>query len=58
MTRYVIELAKQFNSYYNSTQIIVEDELLKNTRLMLVYSVKLVIKIALSLLGIEAPNKM
>jgi len=58
VTRYVIELAKQFNSYYNSTQIIVEDELLKNTRLMLVYSVKLVIKIALSLLGIEAPNKM
>lgn len=58
VTRYVIELAKQFNSYYNSTQIIVEDELLKNTRLMLVYSVKVVIKIALSLLGIEAPNKM
>ena len=58
ITRYTTELAKQFNKYYNSTQIIVEDELLKNTRLMLCYAVKTVIKEGLNLIGVAAPEKM
>jgi len=58
ITRHILELAKLFNKYYNSTSIIVEDEKLKQTRLSLVYAVKTVIKTGLSLLGIEAPNKM
>lgn len=58
VTRYVTGLAQDFNSYYNSTQILVEDEDLRNTRLMLAYSVKLVIKLGLGLLGISAPEKM
>jgi arginyl-tRNA synthetase len=58
ITRHILELAKLFNKYYNSTSIIVEDERIKQTRLSLVYAVKMVIKTGLSLLGIEAPNKM
>ncbi|MDO5041400.1 MAG: arginine--tRNA ligase [Peptoniphilus sp.] len=58
ITRYTVELARAFNRYYNHTQIIIEDELLKNTRLMLCYAVKNVIKEGLGLLGIASPEKM
>ncbi|MFR7350065.1 arginine--tRNA ligase [Peptoniphilus sp.] len=58
ISRYVVELAKDFNKYYNQVTINVDDEKLKNTRLMLCYSVKNVISEGLSLLGIEAPEKM
>lgn len=58
ITRHVVELAKAFNKYYNSTPIIVEDEELKAARLFLCYSVKIVIKNALSILGIKSPEKM
>ncbi|SHH44620.1 arginyl-tRNA synthetase [Anaerosphaera aminiphila DSM 21120] len=58
VTRYTVELAKQFNKYYNTTQVIVDDELLKNTRLMLCYAVKTVIKEGLNLIGVAAPEKM
>ncbi|MGO3751833.1 MAG: arginine--tRNA ligase [Peptoniphilaceae bacterium] len=58
VTRYVVDLAKKFNKYYNTTQINVEDEKLKNTRLMLCYAVKTVIKEGLNLLGVHAPEKM
>ncbi|MGI5950008.1 arginine--tRNA ligase [Peptoniphilus sp.] len=58
ITRYVVELAKKFNKFYNQTQILVEDEELRNTRLMLCYTVKNVIASGLNLLGIKAPEKM
>lgn len=58
ITRYVVELAKNFNKYYNQTTILVDDEILKNSRLVLCYSVKNVIAQALYLLGIKAPEKM
>ena len=58
ITRYTVELAKNFNKFYNQTQILVEDEKLKNTRLLLCYAVKNVIASGLYLLGIKAPEKM
>ena len=58
VTRYITECAKTFNKYYTNTPILVEDEEVKNARLLLVYGVKNMIKIGLYLLGIEAPNKM
>ena len=58
ITRHIVDLAKAFNKFYNSTPIIVEDELSKNTRLALTYAVKTVIKTGLGLLGIDSPNKM
>lgn len=58
ITRQIVEIAKAFNKFYNSTPIIVEDTKLKNSRLALVYSVKTVLNTGLGLLGIEAPDKM
>nr|WP_296155757.1 arginine--tRNA ligase [uncultured Peptoniphilus sp.] len=58
VTRYITECAKTFNKYYTNTPILVDDEEVKNARLLLVYGVKNMIKIGLYLLGIEAPNKM
>ncbi len=58
ITRQIVEIAKAFNTFYNSTQIITDDEEAKKTRLALVYSTKTVIKTGLGLLGIDAPNKM
>lgn len=58
ITRHVVELAKAFNKYYNSTEINVADEKLKNSRLWLCYATKTVLKNGLSILGIESPEKM
>ncbi|WP_422486980.1 arginine--tRNA ligase [Gudongella sp. DL1XJH-153] len=58
ITRQIVEIAKAFNTFYNSTQIITDDEEAKKARLALVYSTKTVIKTGLGLLGIDAPNKM
>lgn len=58
ITRYVVELAKEFNKFYNRVPILDEDEKLKNTRLLLCFTVKNVIKKGLYLLGIKAPEKM
>lgn len=59
VARYVLELARMFNWYYQSTKIILEDD--KQTtqaRLALVASVQQVLKSGLWLLWIEAPEKM
>lgn len=58
ITRQIVEIAKSFNKFYNSSPIIIEDNELKKARLMLTYGAKEVIKIGLNLLGIQAPNKM
>lgn len=58
ITRYIVELAQNFNKYYNSTQIITEDSESTKAKLFLAYAVKIVLKQGLSLLGIHAPEKM
>ena len=58
ITRHVVELAKTFNKYYNSTEINVVDENLKHTRLWLCYATKTVLKNGLGILGIESPERM
>ncbi len=58
ITRHVVGIAKAFNKFYNSIPILSEDEEIKNARLLLVYGTKTVIKTGLSLLGIDAPEKM
>lgn len=58
VTRHIVEIAKAFNKFYNSSPIIIEDLELKKARLMLTYAVKNVIRTGLNLLGIEAPLKM
>ena len=58
ITRQLVEIAKAFNKFYNSSQIIVEDTELKNARLMLCSITQIVLKTGLGLLGIESPNIM
>lgn len=58
ITRHIVEIAKAFNKFYNSSPIIIEDLELRKARLMLTYATKTVIKTGLNLLGIEAPLKM
>lgn len=59
ITRYVIDVAKGFNKFYNQYSIInAEDEETKKARLKLVQSTCVVIKNALDLLGIEVVEEM
>lgn len=59
LTRYVIEVAKGFNKFYNAHSVLnLEDEDLKATRLALVKASLQVIKNGLELLGIDVVEKM
>ena len=56
--RYVQDLAGEFHSFYNSNRVICEDKDLMKARLCLIYAVKTVLKNALDILGVTAPEKM
>ncbi|BAK81614.1 arginine--tRNA ligase [Candidatus Arthromitus sp. SFB-rat-Yit] len=59
ITRYVIDISKAFNKFYNSNHILnLEDKDLKIARLILVYATTIVIKNALYLIGIETVDEM
>lgn len=58
ITRYITEIAKNFNRFYHNCPILNEEEDLRKARLLLVYATKLVLNTGLFLLGIEAPDKM
>ena len=56
--RYVQELASEFHSFYNSNRVISDDKEMMRARLALVVGVKKVLKNALDLLAVTAPEKM
>lgn len=58
LSRYLIDIAKAFSSFYNENKIIVDDEELKNARMALTYATSEILKIGANLLGIQMPNKM
>ena len=58
ITRYVIDLASAFHTFYNSCRVKAEDEKLMNARLKLIDSVRIVIEGVLGMLKIDAPEKM
>ena len=58
ISRYLIDVAKLYSSFYNDNKIIVEDEKINNTRLCLTYMVGNVLKIGTGLLGMEMPDRM
>ena len=58
LSRYLINLAQAYSSYYNSNKILVEDEEKKNARIYLTYIVRNVLQKGAGLLGIEMPEKM
>jgi len=59
LTRYIIDVAKAFNKFYNMHPILsIEDEALRNARLALVEATTIVIKNGLSLIGIDVVERM
>ena len=58
ITRYVMEVASCFHTFYNSCRVKGEEENLMMARLMLADCTRIVIRNVLELLSISAPEKM
>ena len=58
LTRYVMDLAATFHTFYTACRVKLEDEDLMNARLKLVDTTRIVIKSVLTMLKITAPEKM
>ncbi|MCX7773990.1 MAG: arginine--tRNA ligase [Clostridia bacterium] len=58
LTRYVMDVAASFHSFYNACRVKGEEEGLMMARLLLVDSTRIVIKNVLELIRISAPEKM
>lgn len=58
LSRYLIDLAKAYSSFYNNNKIISDDKAVQNARVYLTYATGKVIKTGAKLLGIEMPDKM
>ena len=55
---YLRDLASDFHSFYNAEKILVSNENIKYSRLLLVLAVSMMIKKNLTILGISSPKKM
>ena len=58
VTRYVLDLAREINSWYAGHRVLGDDPDLSRARLALVWGAKIVINNGLRLLGIGAPEEM
>lgn len=58
VARHVVDIAEKFNRFYIGHRIVVDDDKVRNTRLLLTKAVANVINTGLSLLGIDAPEEM
>ena len=58
ISRYLINIAKAFSSFYNDNKIICDDVDIQNARVYLTYCTNVILKTGASLLGIQMPNKM
>ena len=58
ISRYLIEIAHLFSSFYTENKIINEDKALQDARSYLTYCVNIVLKTGAALLGIQMPEKM
>jgi len=58
ITFYLNDLAGLFHSYYNKYKVISEDEAVTKARLFLMKCIAIVLRNALTLLGVSAPEKM
>ncbi len=58
LSRYLINIAQAYSSYYNSNKILIEDIKKKNARIYLTYMVGNILEIGANLLGIKMPEKM
>lgn len=57
IAKFSLQVARAFNKYYANTKILVDDEW-QQMKLTFAYCVSIVLKDALSLLGISAPERM
>ena len=58
LSRYLIDLAKAYSSFYNENKIMVEDKQVKDARVILSYATAKVLKEGAALLGMEMPDRM
>ncbi|MGA8021047.1 MAG: arginine--tRNA ligase [Desulfobacterales bacterium] len=58
ITFFLMNLAAAFHAYYNKYRVLSEDPVLSRGRLVLVESIRKVIRNGLALLGVDAPDKM
>ncbi len=58
LSRYLIDLAKAYSSFYNENKIICEDKQMQDARIYLTYATGKVLRSGANLLGIKMPNKM
>ena len=58
IAHYLRELAHALHTYYNAHQFLVDDEKLRNARLVLIAATRQVLKNGLALLGVSAPQEM
>lgn len=58
ITRYLVDLAQDFNRFYHEHSILVEDKALRNARLSLVLAVKYCLANGLRLIGLDAPRRV
>ncbi|BBB23250.1 arginyl-tRNA synthetase [Abyssogena phaseoliformis symbiont OG214] len=58
LAHYLRDLAGDFHSYYNNCEFLVNDDKLRNSRLLLITAVKQILVNGLSLLGVSSPEKM
>jgi arginyl-tRNA synthetase len=58
ITFYINDLAAAFHSYYNKNRVISDDAELTNARLFLVKCIGIILRNALHLLGVSAPERM
>jgi arginyl-tRNA synthetase len=55
---YVKDLAADFHGFYNTERVLVDDGALRNARLALLLATRQVLRNALALLGVSAPERM
>jgi len=58
ITRHIVDIAQNFNKFYHDEHILVENEAEKQAKLLLVFAARQALASGLSLLGIEAPERM
>ncbi|PID75644.1 MAG: arginine--tRNA ligase [Deltaproteobacteria bacterium] len=55
---YLMELSAQLHSYYNKHKVLTDDLQLSRARLQLIYALQIVLKNALGIVGVTAPERM
>jgi len=58
ISKYLLDLASQFNSFYNTYKVVTDDKAISISRALVVLGVKKVLKQGIELLGMEAVEEM